>query len=57
MLINFSSRPVTGRVELKNAAGFAPVKITGAEISPGHPLPDFHLNGYEWRIYHRPVAK
>jgi glycosidase len=53
VLINFSNRPLTGKVELKNSAGFSAVKISGADNSGGGPLPDVHLNGFEWRIYHR----
>jgi cyclomaltodextrinase / maltogenic alpha-amylase / neopullulanase len=53
VVINFSNRPLTGNVELKDVAGFAPVKISGVQSSAGGPLPAFHLNGFEWRIYHR----
>ena len=53
VLINFSNQPILGKVELKNAAGFATVKISGVDDSGGGPLPTFHLNGFEWRIYHR----
>jgi len=53
--INFSNRPLTGKVDMKNADGFAPVEISGVQGSDGGPLPAFHLNGFEWRIYHRAV--
>ena len=56
VLVNLSSRPLTGTVELKNFAGFSPVKISGAEDSGGGPLPAVHLNGFEWRIFHRAAA-
>jgi cyclomaltodextrinase len=56
VVINFSNRPVIGKVDLKNADGFVPVNISGAVDSGGGPLPTFHLDGFEWRIYHRPVA-
>ena len=59
VVINLSNRPLIGKADLKNVAGFTPVKINGAENSDGGPLPTFHLNGFEWRIYHRatpPVA-
>jgi len=32
------------------------VKISGTDDSGGGPLPTFHLNGFEWRIYHRAAA-
>jgi cyclomaltodextrinase / maltogenic alpha-amylase / neopullulanase len=54
VVINFSDHPVTGRVGLKNADGFAPVEISGMPGYQGDPLPTIHLNQYEWRIYHRP---
>jgi cyclomaltodextrinase / maltogenic alpha-amylase / neopullulanase len=51
--INFSSRGLDGTVDLKDAAGFIPVKIPGLPNSQNNSLPSIHLNGYEWRIYHR----
>jgi glycosidase len=54
--INFSSRPLTGRVDLKNADGFLPVEISGLQHSDRSPLPEIHLTGFEWRIYHRAAA-
>jgi glycosidase len=57
VLINLSSRRVTGSVELSNAEGFEPVKIS-ARSNPVDPLlPDFKLSGYNWYIYHRTVSK
>ncbi len=53
VVINFSNRPLTGKVDLKDVDGFAPVKITGLENSGGGQLPAVQLNGFEWRIYHR----
>jgi len=53
IVINLSSRPLTGQVDLKNTEGFAPVKISGLPDPEDRPLPAFHLNGFEWRIYHR----
>jgi glycosidase len=55
--INFSNRPAIGWVEVMNSHEFKPVKISGMpEISmSGFPL--FRLNGFEWRIYHRAVAR
>ncbi|HEX9046212.1 MAG TPA: hypothetical protein VF988_04235, partial [Verrucomicrobiae bacterium] len=53
VLINFSNRPVDGKVELKNAAGFTPLKIGAQEISGQIKPPSFHLNGFEWRVLQR----
>jgi glycosidase len=55
VVINFSNRPLTGKVDVKEADGFVPVEISGVQSSDGGPLPAFHLNGFEWRIYHRAV--
>jgi glycosidase len=53
VVINFSDHPITGKVDLKNVDGFLPVEISGVQSFEGGPLPMSHLNGYEWRIYHR----
>jgi cyclomaltodextrinase len=53
VVINFSDHPITGKVDLKNADSFVPVQISGVQSSEVAPLPMSHLNGYEWRIYHR----
>ena len=54
VVINFSARPITGKVDLKNLEGFALLKIAGMRSSSdGESLPMFQLNGYGWRIYHR----
>jgi glycosidase len=57
VVINFSNRPVTGRVEVKNSGEFKPVQISGMPKLPGDDFPLFHLGGFEWRIYHRVVPK
>jgi len=56
VVINFSNRPLLGKVDLRNVAGFTPVKINGLDASDAGLLPTFHLNGFEWRIYHRVVV-
>ena len=53
IVINFTNRPITGEVELKNVDRFVPVTISSVQSSDSGPLPAFHLNGFEWRIYHR----
>lgn len=57
VLINLSSRRVAGSVELSNAEGFEPVKITGWPNPVDARIPDFELGGYGWFVYHRTVAK
>jgi glycosidase len=54
--INFSNRPLTAKVELKNADGFLPVEISSLKISDSSPPPEIRLNGFEWRIYHRAAS-
>jgi cyclomaltodextrinase / maltogenic alpha-amylase / neopullulanase len=53
VVINCSAHPLAGKVDLKNVDGFVPVEISGMRTVQGGPLPTVHLNGYEWRIYHR----
>ena len=55
IIINCTRRALTGRVNLKNADGFVPVKISGVQSSNDGPLPTFQLKGFEWRIYHQTV--
>jgi glycosidase len=57
VLINLSSRRVDANVELPNAGEFEPVKVTGHAGPVDITLPDFHLNGYGWFIYHRSLGK
>jgi cyclomaltodextrinase / maltogenic alpha-amylase / neopullulanase len=55
VVINFSDRPLTGEVSLKDVDDFVPVTISGLRNTPGGPLPTIQLNQYEWRVYHRPA--
>ncbi len=57
VVINFSNRPQVGWVEVLNAPEFKPVKIKGMPEATADGFPLFRLNGFEWRIYHRVVAK
>jgi len=57
VLINLSSRRVTGSVELPNADGFEPVNISGRAKPVDTHLPDFNLGGFGWFIYHRSAPK
>jgi cyclomaltodextrinase len=54
VVINFSNRPVNnGSVKLEKGPDFQLVKISGLPDVHDSSLPLFHLNGFEWRIYHR----
>jgi len=53
VVINFSNRPITGSVKLENGPGYQLEKISGQPDVHDSSLPLFHLNGFEWRIYHR----
>lgn len=55
IVINFSNRTVTGFVEVRNAEAFKHVKVAGVSEPATNGFPLFHLNGFEWRIYHRTV--
>jgi len=57
VVINFSNRPVSGRVEMNDGKGFQPVRISGMPDGDAEGLPAFRLNSFEWRIYHRVVPK
>jgi cyclomaltodextrinase len=56
-VVNLSSRPVVGSVEVMHANDFKPVAIKGMKAVAQNGFPLFHLNGYEWRIYHRAVRQ
>jgi cyclomaltodextrinase len=55
--INLSSRVVTGTVEVPNAQKFKPLNVDGMPPVPESTLPEFQLDGYGWRIYHRPAKE
>jgi cyclomaltodextrinase len=57
VLINLSSQPATGSVEMGGQKSFDAVHISGMAESLDTSLPDFHLNGYSWAIYHRTLSK
>jgi len=56
IVINFSNRPITGKVEALHDGEFKPVRISGLPEAPAEGFPSFRLKGFEWRVYHR-VAK
>jgi len=53
VIINFSNRPINGSVDLPEGQGFKRVKITG--MTDGVGFPRFHMNGFDWQIYHRTI--
>jgi len=57
IVVNFSNRPQNGSLEVANAREFKPVRIAGVPEAKGDGFPSFRLNGFEWRIYHRAVAR
>lgn len=56
IVVNLSSRPQVGWVEVMNDQQFKPIKFPGMPDAPANGFPMFRLNGYEWRIYHRAVS-
>ncbi len=54
VLINFSNRSVTGQVEVQHSQEFKPV-TPGVKDTP-RGFPAFTLKGFDYRIYHRPIA-
>jgi len=57
VVINLSSRVVSGSVTVANAEKFKPLKMEGMPPVPESTLPEFQLDGYGWRIYHRPIKE
>jgi glycosidase len=53
MVINFSNRPIQGRVEIQHGEEFKPVRIAGMPQVPNQDFPAFHLGGFDWRVYER----
>lgn len=54
VVINFSNRPLSGSIDVKDAQDFNPVKITG--VADGIGFPHFHMSGFDWQIYHRAIS-
>ena len=55
VIINFSNRPLSAKVEAQQAGEFKAVEISGVPNVPRNDFPQVHLKGFEWRIYHRAV--
>lgn len=56
-VINFSNRPITGWVQVRNDQDFRPVKISGMPENTPTGFPLFRLGGFEWRIYQRAIGE
>ena len=57
IVVNLSSRPQIGWVEVMNDSQFKLINFPGMPEAPANGFPMFRLNGYEWRVYHRAVGK
>ena len=57
VVINLSNRPVSAAVEAGSAVGFKPLVFPGMGEPTSTDLAALKLTGFEWRIFHRPVAK
>jgi cyclomaltodextrinase / maltogenic alpha-amylase / neopullulanase len=53
VVINFSNRPTTVKVEVNNPAAFKPVRVCGASEPAGFDTGNLKLGAFEWRIYQR----
>ncbi len=53
VVVNLSSRPVVGYVEVLHDTEFKLEKIPGMPEPASSGFPLFRLSGFEWRIYHR----
>ncbi len=53
VMINFSNRPLNGRVEVNAGEDFKPVRIAGMPQVANQSFPSVHLEGFDWRIYRR----
>jgi len=55
VVINFSSRPLSGSVDLPDKS-FHPIRISGMPDNGDGPA-QFHLDGFGWQIYHRSITE
>jgi cyclomaltodextrinase len=51
--INFSNRPLTATVNVDYPREFKSVPIAGQAVPQNGDPSHVHLNGFEWRVYHR----
>lgn len=54
--INFSNRPILSSIDVGQDQEFRLVKVAGAG-GTANDFPSLHLNGFEWRIYQRPLTQ
>ena len=52
VVVNFSNRPLSAKVDVEQANPFKPLHISGLPDAPANDFPQLHLKGFEWRIYH-----
>jgi len=57
VVINFSNRPLAGRVEVGQSEKFKPVQIAGMPRVQNQDFPAVHLGGFGWRIYQRSLPR
>jgi glycosidase len=53
VVINFSNRPTTVRVDVDKPSAFKPVRVCGTSEPPGFDSGTLQLGAFEWRIYQR----
>ncbi len=53
VVVNFSNRPLTASVRTSHESDFQPVPLSGMPACSAAGFPTLHLNGFEWRVYHR----
>lgn len=56
VLINWSNRPLSGKVDVAQDVEFVPLKFSGMPDVPAGGLSLVRLQGFEWRIYHRTIS-
>jgi glycosidase len=56
VLVNFSNRPVSGALQVKDASQFKPIHISGTLDFSASDFPRFQLDGFAWRIYQKTAA-
>jgi len=56
VVINFSNRGSSGKMDVAHAGEFQPEKLSGTSSSHANP-PALRLNGFEWRIYRRAISE
>jgi glycosidase len=56
VLVNFSNRPISGVLQVKDASQFMPVRISGTPDLSTSDFPRFQLDGFAFRIYQKTAA-